>query len=222
MRVRVGVSPTVLLYAKFADRTFHKTVTRGRDHDVVKTLVEITPCARRIQDSTLFFGKYETQDPLVDYRLQCFPSERRLMVTLREARKVIAAAEQKAAEIKQPMNIAVVDEGSNLGPHPAWTVLRSAASTSLLTMLHFAGVRHFDKGSRAVCAGAVGVSGGSGEQGQAVAETGAQASKFLLEKTSYGKQSWSSIRRTGKSGGTANRFSEVIARIAKVRARRDS
>ena len=39
------------------------------------------------------------------------------MVTLGEARKVIAAAEQKAAEIKQPMNIAVVDESGNLGSH---------------------------------------------------------------------------------------------------------
>ena len=36
------------------------------------------------------------------------------MVTLEKARKVIAAAEKKAAEIKQPMNIAVVDEGGNL------------------------------------------------------------------------------------------------------------
>jgi Haem-degrading len=43
-----------------------------------------------------------------------FP-ERRLMVTLEDARKVIAAAEQKAAEIKQPMNIA--DEGGNLVSH---------------------------------------------------------------------------------------------------------
>src|SRR6202795_2670937 len=39
------------------------------------------------------------------------------MVTLEEARKVIAAAEKKAAEIKQPMNIAVVDEGGNLVSH---------------------------------------------------------------------------------------------------------
>ena len=39
------------------------------------------------------------------------------MVTLGEARKVIAAAEQKAVEIKQPMNIAVVDEGGNLVSH---------------------------------------------------------------------------------------------------------
>jgi uncharacterized protein GlcG (DUF336 family) len=38
-------------------------------------------------------------------------------VTLEEARKVIAAAEKKAAEIEQPMNIAVVDEGGNLVSH---------------------------------------------------------------------------------------------------------
>ena len=39
------------------------------------------------------------------------------MVTLADARKVIAAAESKAIEIKQPMNIAVVDEGGNLVSH---------------------------------------------------------------------------------------------------------
>jgi uncharacterized protein GlcG (DUF336 family) len=37
------------------------------------------------------------------------------MVSLADARRVIAAAEKKAAEIGQPMNIAVVDEGANLG-----------------------------------------------------------------------------------------------------------
>src|ERR1700747_489321 len=36
------------------------------------------------------------------------------MVTLNEARKIIAVAEEKAAEIGQPMNIAVVEEGGNL------------------------------------------------------------------------------------------------------------
>ena len=39
------------------------------------------------------------------------------MVTLNEARRIIAAAEKKAAEIRQPMNIAVVDEGGNLISH---------------------------------------------------------------------------------------------------------
>lgn len=36
------------------------------------------------------------------------------MVTLEDARRVIAAAEKKAQSIKQPMNIAVADEGGNL------------------------------------------------------------------------------------------------------------
>ena len=39
------------------------------------------------------------------------------MVTLADARRITAAAEKKAAEIKQPMNIAVVDEGGNLISH---------------------------------------------------------------------------------------------------------
>ena len=39
------------------------------------------------------------------------------MVTLDEARKVIEAAERKAREIRNPMNIAVVDEGGNLISH---------------------------------------------------------------------------------------------------------
>lgn len=39
------------------------------------------------------------------------------MVTLADARRVIAAAERKAEEIGQPMNIAVVDAGGNLVAH---------------------------------------------------------------------------------------------------------
>src|SRR3984893_1291968 len=39
------------------------------------------------------------------------------MVTLADARRVITAAEKKAEEIKQPMNIAVADEGGNLVAH---------------------------------------------------------------------------------------------------------
>src|SRR5436309_10003119 len=39
------------------------------------------------------------------------------MVTLNDARRVIAAAEKQAQEIGQPMNIAVVDEGGNLVSH---------------------------------------------------------------------------------------------------------
>src|SRR3954467_4630845 len=36
------------------------------------------------------------------------------MITLADARRVIAAAEKKAQEIGQPMNVAVVDAGGNL------------------------------------------------------------------------------------------------------------
>ena len=38
-------------------------------------------------------------------------------MTLNEARTIIAAGERKAAEIGQPMNIAVADEGGNLVAH---------------------------------------------------------------------------------------------------------
>src|SRR5579883_2278563 len=40
-----------------------------------------------------------------------------IMITLEDARRVIAAAEKKAQEIGQPMNIAVVDAGGNLVAH---------------------------------------------------------------------------------------------------------
>jgi uncharacterized protein GlcG (DUF336 family) len=39
------------------------------------------------------------------------------MVTLTDARRIITAAERKAEEIGQPMNIAVVDAGGNLVAH---------------------------------------------------------------------------------------------------------
>src|SRR5678816_4817380 len=39
------------------------------------------------------------------------------MLTLEDAKKVIAAAEKKAAVLKQPMNVAVADAGGNLVAH---------------------------------------------------------------------------------------------------------
>jgi len=39
------------------------------------------------------------------------------VVTLADARRIIAAAEKKAEDIGQPMNIAVVDAGGNLVAH---------------------------------------------------------------------------------------------------------
>lgn len=39
------------------------------------------------------------------------------MITLEDARKIIAAGEKKAKELGQPMNIAVADSGGNLIAH---------------------------------------------------------------------------------------------------------
>src|ERR1044071_5676458 len=44
-------------------------------------------------------------------------AEGNTMVNLNDAKRVIAAAEKRAAEIGQPMNIAVVDGGGNLVSH---------------------------------------------------------------------------------------------------------
>jgi uncharacterized protein GlcG (DUF336 family) len=130
------------------------------------------------------------------------------MVTLADARKVIAAAEQKAKEIGQPMNVAVADEGGNLVAHvrmdgawlgsidisinKAFTARAFDISTKELAqhsqsggqffgihvsnhgrVMIFAGGVPLRRAGRVV--GAVGVSGGSGEQDQSVAEAGAQA-----------------------------------------------
>jgi uncharacterized protein GlcG (DUF336 family) len=130
------------------------------------------------------------------------------MVTLGETRKVIAAAEQKAIEIKQPMNIAVVDEGGNLACHvrmdgawigsidvsinKAFTSRAFDISTKDLAQYsqsggQFFGIHVSNHGRVMVFAGgiplkragkvvgAVGVSGGSGDQDHAVAEAGAKA-----------------------------------------------
>lgn len=126
-------------------------------------------------------------------------------MTLAEARKVIAAAEKKAQEIGQPMNIAVVDEGGNLVSHirmdNAWIGSIDIAINKAFTsrafdiatkdlathsqsggpffgihasnhgrIMIFAGGIHLKQGGKVV--GAVGVSGGSGEQDHAVAEAG--------------------------------------------------
>jgi uncharacterized protein GlcG (DUF336 family) len=128
------------------------------------------------------------------------------MVTLADARKVIAAAEKKAEEIKQPMNIAVVDEGGNLVSHvrmdgawigsidisinKAFTARAFDISTKDLAehsqsggpffgihvsnhgrVMVFAGGIPLKRKGKVV--GAIGVSGGSGQQDHAVAEAGA-------------------------------------------------
>jgi len=130
------------------------------------------------------------------------------MVTLADARKVIAAAEKKAAEIGQPMNIAVADAGGNLVAHvrmdnawmgsidisinKAWTSRAFDIATKDLAahsqsgnqffgihasnhgrVMIFAGGIPLKRGGQVV--GAIGVSGGSGDQDHAVAEAGAAA-----------------------------------------------
>ena len=133
-----------------------------------------------------------------------------MTMTLEDARRVIAAAEKRADEIGQPMNIAVVDAGGNLVSHvrqdgawigsidisisKAWTSKAFDVSTKDLggnaqptqqffgihtTNAHGRGVAIFAGGvpltREGKVVGAVGVSGGSGEQDQTVAEAGAAA-----------------------------------------------
>ncbi|MCJ7551826.1 MAG: heme-binding protein [Anaerolineae bacterium] len=128
------------------------------------------------------------------------------MMSLALARKVIAAAERKAKKIKQPMNIAVVDEGGNLMAHVrmdgAWIgsidISINKAFTSRAFDIatkdlaehsqsggQFFGIHVSNRGRIMIFAGgiplrqdgkvigAIGVSGGSGEQDHAVAEAGA-------------------------------------------------
>ena len=130
------------------------------------------------------------------------------MVTLDDARRIIAAAEKKAKEIGQPMNIAVADVGGNLIAHvrmdDAWLgsidISINKAFTSRAFDIstkdlaensqpgqQFYGIHASNRGRVMIFAGgiplrragkvvgAVGVSGGSGEQDQAVAEAGAKA-----------------------------------------------
>jgi uncharacterized protein GlcG (DUF336 family) len=129
-------------------------------------------------------------------------------MTLAEARKIIDAAEKKAREIGQPMNIAVADEGGNLVAHArmdnawigsidisinkAFTARAFDISTKDLAthsqsggqffgihvsnhgrIMIFAGGIPLKRGGKVV--GAIGVSGGSGEQDHTVAEAGAAA-----------------------------------------------
>ena len=132
------------------------------------------------------------------------------MITLAVARQVIAAAEKKAVEIGQPMNIAVADAGGNLVAHArmdgAWLgsidiSIKKAytsrafdiATKDLAThsqsggqffgihasndgkIMIFAGGIPLKSGGKVV--GAIGVSGGSGDQDHAVAEAGAAVVK---------------------------------------------
>jgi uncharacterized protein GlcG (DUF336 family) len=130
------------------------------------------------------------------------------MIRLEDARRIIAAAEKKAQQIGQPMNIAVVDEGGNLVSHvrmdgawlgsidisinKAFTSRAFDISTKDLSQHsqsggQFFGIHVSNHGRIMIFAGgiplkrdgkvvgAIGVSGGSGEQDHSVAEAGAAA-----------------------------------------------
>jgi uncharacterized protein GlcG (DUF336 family) len=127
-------------------------------------------------------------------------------ITLNDARAIIAAAEKKAVEIGQPMNIAIADSGGNLVAHvrmdnawrgsidisikKAWTARAFDITTKDLSqhsqsgnqffgihasndgkVMIFAGGIPLKRGGKVI--GAIGVSGGSGDQDHAVAEAGA-------------------------------------------------
>ena len=130
------------------------------------------------------------------------------MVNLADARRIIAAAEAKAVEIGQAMNIAVVDGGGNLVSHVrmdgAWIgsidISINKAFTSRAFDIttkdladnsqsgdQFFGIHVSNRGrimifaggiplkKRGKVVGAIGVSGGSGEQDHDVAAAGAKA-----------------------------------------------
>jgi uncharacterized protein GlcG (DUF336 family)/pimeloyl-ACP methyl ester carboxylesterase len=129
-------------------------------------------------------------------------------VRLEDARRIISAAEKKATEIGQPMNIAVADEGGNIVAHVrmdnAWIgsidIAMKKAYTSRAFEIEtkelakhsqsggeFFGVHVSNNGKIMIFAGgiplkrdgqvvgAIGVSGGSGDQDHAVAAAGAAA-----------------------------------------------
>ena len=125
---------------------------------------------------------------------------------LPDARRIIAAATKKAEDIKQPMNIAVVDAGGNLlafermedawlgsidiSIKKAWTSRAFNITTQDLAQHsqsgnQFFGIHASNDGKVMIFAGgipikqdgqvvgAIGVSGGSGDQDHAVAQAGA-------------------------------------------------
>jgi uncharacterized protein GlcG (DUF336 family) len=129
-------------------------------------------------------------------------------VSLEDARRVIAAGEDRAREIEQPQNIAVVDAGGNLVAHirmdGAWIGSVDIAINKAFTARafdlptselaadsqpggQFYGIQESNKGRIMIFAGgiplkrdgkvvgAVGVSGGDGDQDTAVAEAAAEA-----------------------------------------------
>ena len=131
-----------------------------------------------------------------------------MSINLSQAKEIIRAAEKKAEEIGQPMNIAVADAGGNLVAHArmdgAWIgsidiSIKKAYTSRAFDIAtkdlaehsqsggQFFGIHASNNGKIMIFAGgiplkkdgkvvgAIGVSGGSGEQDHAVAEAGAAA-----------------------------------------------
>jgi uncharacterized protein GlcG (DUF336 family) len=130
------------------------------------------------------------------------------MITLKDAKRIIEAAEKKAKEIGQPMNIAVADAGGNLISHVrmdgawlgsidisikkaytsrAFDIATKDLATHSQSGGQFFGIHASNDGKIMIFAGgiplkvdgavvgAIGVSGGSGDQDHAVAEAGVAA-----------------------------------------------
>jgi uncharacterized protein GlcG (DUF336 family) len=96
-------------------------------------------------------------------------------LTLADARTIIAAAEKKADEIGQPVNIAVVDiQTKDLGDNSQPTQqFFGIHTTNGGKVVIFAGGVPLSRDG--VIVGGLGVSGGSGEQDQSVALAGQAA-----------------------------------------------
>ena len=130
------------------------------------------------------------------------------MLTLADAQRIIAAAQKKADDLGQPMNIAVADGGANLIAHVrmdnawigsidisikkaytarAFDITTKDLATHAQSGGQFFGIHASNDGRIMIFAGgiplkkdgkvigAIGVSGGSGDQDHAVAEAGAAA-----------------------------------------------
>jgi uncharacterized protein GlcG (DUF336 family) len=130
------------------------------------------------------------------------------MITLKDAKRIIEAAEKHAETIGQPMNIAVADQGGNLIAHVrmdgawigsidisikkaytsrAFDIATKDLATHSQSGNQFFGIHASNDGKIMIFAGgiplkingqvvgAIGVSGGSGDQDHAVAEAGAAA-----------------------------------------------
>jgi len=129
-------------------------------------------------------------------------------ISLEEARQIISAAEQKAQELGQPMNVAVMDNGGNLKAfarmEEAWLGSVDIAINKAYTAVGFQmstqdlaemaqpgqplfGINTTNEGRVVIfaggiplmrdgeVAGAIGVSGGTVDQDQEVAEAGVDA-----------------------------------------------